>query len=347
MKFNIFKINSGNKTKPSTKVYRKQIIEGYSIPAIIHNGSYFFVDLDVYEDGRVQCWNFEDFEHFEKDVQRGWVVLNIPDNNEISIHSLGTWTIGNGNWQFTKDTFIEYVKELIKDLNPNLDNIYKYRQKKINGITIAENGNGTIFKEHRKTPNDIFPKRIDGAGINLFYKINDAFYLVKVNIFQDGSLELSRLEDPIKLSIEEFEKLITENIIVTNIPIGSTVFVYGLGNFSVLEAFYTASIQDKLLEIKDIQRELKGEPTTIDICRQAYREYINNPTKINQEKLKVAYENVPDHQKMYVGDMDTKDIPIRMIIYGDQEIEKWSHRLLAKEMGEELPTITVPKPEDE
>ena len=47
-------------------------------------------------------------------------------------------------------------------------------------------------------------------------------------------------------------------------------------------------------------------------------------------------------------DMDTKDIPVRMIIYGDEEIEHWSHRAVARSLGdEELPTIEVPKPVDD
>ena len=53
------------------------------------------------------------------------------------------------------------------------------------------------------------------------------------------------------------------------------------------------------------------------------------------------------HHKSLVGDMDVKDTEVRMIIYGDQEIEKWSHYQLAKSLGEELPTITVPKPHKE
>src|SRR5688572_28447570 len=133
--------------KPTTKIYKKQTIEGYSIPAFIKNGNHFFVDLEVYENGRVNCWNFEDFEHFKKDVNRNWVDLSIPDNNQISIHGLGDWIIDNGNWLFNKETFIEYVQSLIKELNPNLENIYKYNQKKINGVTIGENRNGTVFKE--------------------------------------------------------------------------------------------------------------------------------------------------------------------------------------------------------
>jgi hypothetical protein len=177
--------------------------------------------------------------------------------------------------------------------------------------------------------------------------MNDGYHLVKVNIFQDDSLVLSRLEAPVTLTITEFESLISEGIILTDIPIGSKIYIYGLGSFSIQEALDTTSIRDKLLEIKDIQRSLKGEPTSIQFCANAYKEYLDNPTLTNQEKLKIAYENVPDHQKMYVGDMDTKDIPIRMIIYGKQEIEKWSHYQIAKATGEILPSITVPGPKDQ
>lgn len=100
---------------PTTKVYRTQVIEGFSIPAIIHNSSYFFVDIEVYEDGRVACWNFEDLEHFKQDVKRGWVAVSIPDQEDISIHGLGSWTISNGRWEFNEQRFIEYVLSLIKN----------------------------------------------------------------------------------------------------------------------------------------------------------------------------------------------------------------------------------------
>ena len=80
------------------KTYRKQIIEGVSIPGLIRNGNHYFTDLEIYEDGRVECWNFQDFAHFKKDVHRGWVAVNIPDGERISIHSLGEWTINKGAW---------------------------------------------------------------------------------------------------------------------------------------------------------------------------------------------------------------------------------------------------------
>ncbi|MBS1587564.1 MAG: hypothetical protein JSS82_18675 [Bacteroidetes bacterium] len=342
MAFKLFRRTSGM-IKPTTRVYKEQIIEGFSIPAIIRNGNYFFVDIDVYENGRVECWHFEDFEHFKKDVQRGWVSVNIPDNNDISIHGLGTWTIEKGKWDFSKDTFVEYVQDLIKELNPSLDNIFKYRERKINGITVSENGNGTIYKQDS---DDYFAKKIEGQSVNLFYKMNSDFYLTKVNVFADGSLELARLEKTVGLTVEELEKQVRDGNLLADIPLGSTIHIYGLGKFSIQKKSFASSIQDKLLEIKDIQRKLKGDPTTIELCRSAYKDYLANPTKSNQENLRVAYENVPNHQRAYVGDMDTKDVEVRMIIYGDHEIENWSHYMLAKKRGEPLPNIVVPKPKD-
>ena len=333
--------------KPTTKVYRKQIIEGYSIPAFIKNGSHFFIDLDVYENGRVHCWNFEDFEYFKKDVDRNWIDLSIPDNNEVSIDGLGNWTINDGNWLFNKETFIDYVQNLIKELNPNLENIYKYSQKKINGVSIGENGNGIVYKEIKNYPNDIFLKKIDGRSTDLFYKVLEKIYLVKVNVFSNNTIQISRLQNPVDLNLEEFENLIQEKIILSEIPLNSTIFIHGLGNFKVTRAQYVTKIEEKLIEIKDILRNLNGQPSSIAICREAHQKYNSNPTVENRNKLQISYENVPDHQRMYVGDMDTKDIEIRMIIYGENEIENWSHYQVAKSLGHPLPAIKITKPNEE
>ena len=329
-----------------TKVYRKQTIEGYSIPAIIKNGSYFFVDIDVYENGRVHCWNFEDFEHFKKDVKKGWVATSIPDKDEISIHGLGNWKIENGNWLYNQQSFITYVHSLIKKLNPKLENIYKYSEKTINGIRIGESGTGTVYKENKRYESDIFPEKIKGDSIHLFYKKDNEYALVKANIFPDYNIQLTRLETPLNLSLKEFEEAITKKIILTEIPKKAKVTIYGLGDFIATASLFTISIEEKLVEVKDILRKLNGQPSTIEVCRENLSIYSKNSTLENKENLKKSYENIAAHQRMYVGDMDIKDTEVRMIIYGEKEIENWSHYQVAKTRGEKLPTIPIPKPKD-
>jgi hypothetical protein len=324
------------------------VIEGVSIPGIIKNGTHFFVDLEVYEDGRVECWNFEDFEHFKKDVKRGWVAVNIPDGEEISIHSLGSWTISDSSWNYNKDSFIDYVWSIVKQLNPNLNNIYTYSEKKVNGVSIGESGKGKIYKEKKRSPNDIFPEKIKGKGINLFLKNEKGEYqLVRFDVYDQKSILVHRLEKPFEISLTQFEQMISDGKIVTELPEGAQVRIFGLGNFKITEERYSAKVSEKLLEVKDIIKVLNGEPSTIELCKTIYQEYLNNPTEAIKEKLKEAYESIPEHERMYVGDMDVKDTVVRMIIYGEQEIENWSHYQVAKKMGIELPSISIPKPKKE
>lgn len=330
---------------PSTKVYRQQVQEGFSIPAIIRNGSYFFVDLDVYENGRVDCWNFEDFASFQRDVLRGWVALSIPDGESISIHGLGEWRIAHGAWQFDKQAFISYVEGLIRELNPGWQNIHLYSERRVNGVTIGESGSGTIYKKNQ--PADFFSERIDGNRIDLFYRQEADYWLVQVNVFADGTLQLARLETPVELTLDDLAHLVAEQVVVTEVPLGATVRVYGLGRFTIQQALYTVSAQNKLLELQDLQRTLAGEPTAIHLCRDAYGAYAEQPTASHKQALRDAYERVPDHLKRYIGDMDVKDTQVRMILYGEQEIEGWSHYQVAQTRGEKLPTISLPEPEAE
>ncbi|MFC5044677.1 hypothetical protein ACFSTE_22515 [Aquimarina hainanensis] len=346
MKLNLFRKNKVDFNLPST--YRTKVIEGVSIPGIIRNGTHFFVDLEVYEDGRVECWNFEDFEHFKKDVKRGWVAVNIPNGEEISIHSLGSWTVSDGSWNYNKDSFIDYVWSIVKHLNPKLDNIYSYSEKKVNGVTIGESGKGKIYKEKKKNPNDPFPEKIKGTGINLFFKDEKGeYHLVRFDVYDQESIWVNRFEEPFEISLTQFEQMILEEKILTELPISTQVNIFGLGFFKIKEERYSAKISEKLLEVKDTIRVLNGEPSTIELCREIYQKYMGNPTVRLKEELKEAYENIPEHERMYVGDMDVKDTAVRMIIYGEQEIENWSHYQVAKEMGEELPSISIPKPKKE
>jgi len=330
------------------RAYRTKVIEGVSIPGIISNGTYFFVDLEVYEDGRVECWNFEDFEHFKKDVKRGWVSVSIPNGQEISIHSLGNWTISDSTWIYNKDSFIDYVWSIVKHLNPSLNNIHSYVEKKVNGVTIGESGKGKIYKEKERIPNDPFPEKITGMGINLFLKDEKGeYHLVRVDVYDQESILINRLEKPFEISLTRFEQMISDGKILTELPIGSQVNIFGLGNFKIKEERYSAKVSEKLLEVKETIKVLNGEPSTIELCREIYQQYMNDPTETLKEKLKEAYENIPEHERMYVGDMDIKDTAVRMIIYGEQEIENWSHYQVVKEMGEELPSISIPKPKKE
>ena len=85
--------------------------------------------------------------------------------------------------------------------------------------------------------------------------------------------------------------------------------------------------------------ELNDRPSSLETCYHAYKQFQDNPTEQTREALRLAYEAVPRHKRHYVlHDMDLKDIPIRMILDGEQEIENWSHRIEA-DLAAEDPDI--------
>ena len=90
------------------------------------------------------------------------------------------------------------------------------------------------------------------------------------------------------------------------------------------------------------------------MCQLALQEYMSTPTIATRDKLRELYEKLPHYiiEDYYWKEESSNGkrpfhTSIRMILYGDQEIEKWPHFIALKEQGLELPNIVVPKPIDE
>jgi hypothetical protein len=335
------------------KIERTRVLQGRFVPGVINNGgSHFFINLQVFEDGLVDCWEMVDLELFKKKLNSGWVSPKIPNGKQLSIHHLGSWTVKNGEWLFDKESYFEHIKEVVKDLNPELKNLYNCfgtTTKKVGKTNVSLLGMANGKPVRTEDPENYFSQKHKGDSFHGFQKIDDLNYnLININVFADFRIQISGIEKPELVSIDEFTSLIKDGTISTEIPEDSTVHIYGFGKCTVGTCQYSANIEEKLSEINDIISQLNGDKTTSEICREVYEEYIENPTVRLKDLLKVAYENIPEHLRTYVlGDMDAKDIPVRMIIYGEQEIEKWSHYPISKEKGYELPHLNVPKPKDE
>jgi hypothetical protein len=182
-----------------------------------------------------------------------------------------------------------------------------------------------------------------GRSLSVFSREDDASYLADLRVFEDGFVEIGRLPTPRTLTRNELAAEISAGRLFTNPGEGQRVHIDQFGSFIVDSEDWTIAPDGLLLETADLFAELSGQPTSSQKCRACYDAFLAAPTVANREALREAYEAVPEHIRTYLGDMDTKDIPIRMIIYGKQELENWSHRIVARELGTSpLPTISVP-----
>lgn len=341
------KIFKSNKTDPAdlTAITRTEILEGFSIPGIIHNIQYHFTDLQVYSDGLISCWEMVDLSMFKDKLNKGWVVTSIPDGEAISIFSLGHWKIEKGEWQHTKETLYDYVHSLVKRLNPTLENLHNYNgnnSKMVGKANVAKHFIPTPKPYYFDDPKSFFPNRINGEKFHFFYRNDDnKTYLAELSIYKSGNIEITNLP---KKKIHKFEDLndLTKNgTLTTDLKIGETVSILNLGSFKVVSG-RGVDIKFKLKELEDKFNELNGRENNIANCARIFDEYKQNPTKKLRDELKEAYEAVPEHQRIFVGTMDTKDYEVRQVIYGDQVKKEWKDHY-----GYEYPYDDMPKPIDE
>jgi hypothetical protein len=341
------KIFKSNKTDPAdlTTITRTEILEGFSIPGIIHNMQYHFTDLQVYSDGLISCWEMVDLSMFKDKLNKGWVATSIPDGEAISIFSLGHWKIEKGEWQHTKETLYNYVHSLVKRLNPTLENLHNYNgnnSKMVGKANVAKHFIPTPKPYYFDAPKSFFPNRINGEKFHFFYRNDDnKTYLAELSIYKSGNIEITNLPKKKIYKFEDLNDLTKNGILITDLKIGETVSILNLGSFKVVSGS-GVDIRSKLNELTDKFNELNGRENSIAKCARIFDEYKQNPTKKLRNELKEAYEAVPEHQRIFVGTMDTKDYEVRQVIYGDQVKKEWEDYY-----GYEYPYDDMPKPIDE
>lgn len=300
-------------------IYRATIVKGISLSGIIKNGGYHLTTFDVYENGRVSDWNFEDFNGFLKDVKKEWVVCSVPDGQELSCFNLGAWIIKDATWYYTPDTYIEFIKSLITQMNPNWINIHTYQERQVNGIRIGESGEGTHYRPIPRYKGDIFSDRLNGAPFRLFQVKEGVYYLVFVVLYKDASLSVFALDGEQQMTFDDFKAAAERGEYQTSLAPNSQVVIEHLGEFVIEQEEYSNDLHDVIGEMEEEYREMRGEKTFSDQCKELFETYEKEPTEALKEQLKVAYESVPEHLRMYIlRDQDSKDYPIIEVLYGEK-----------------------------
>ncbi len=159
-------------------------------------------------------------------------------------------------------------------------------------------------------------ERIDGVFAMAFIHNGDTFYLTHISIYRDGMVDCWGLR-----TFAEFVDAVHSGWVVTQPPPDAHVSVSFLGNFTATKAEYHIKPEDFIREVADEIETLNGRPTTSDRCRAAFAAYEASPGDAAREALRAAYEAVPAHNRMFLGDMDTRDNDIRRILFPDEYAE--------------------------
>lgn len=299
-------------------VYRKQMIEGETAFGIIHNGSYFFSELAVYEDGVINCWHKNDLNQFKNSLDRGWVVPQMPIGASLSVFELGAFPVRDARWQHDKKSYYKYIEGIVRRLNPEMKNLY-YEQPRVTQKWNEARVSWTASPTECKMKDKFGYRLYDGKSHYIFYKGADKLELTLLTAYEDKTLRIEAKGD-IYYSLDEIFEMLDRNELVINIDGAQWVKIEGLGEV-LLEANNLG--KNRMDEMKAVIREMvlsvAGEETAHDKCVRAYHAYLEEPSDFTREMLRKAYEAVPECERMYLGDMDTRDSDYIRILYCPDE----------------------------
>ncbi len=155
---------------------------------------------------------------------------------------------------------------------------------------------------YRKADDDYIPCRL----LRAFVHNAGSYYLVEVEVFRDGMIHGWGM-----MTTEKFKAEVRRGWIVTGIPEDARVFI---GSSVVMTASHVANIvepEEFIKEVEDIIRELNGERTTLQQCREMLHAFQARPTEEARQRLRDAYERVPKHRRIFIGGQEKKDSEVR------------------------------------
>ncbi|KOR90197.1 DUF7638 domain-containing protein [Paenibacillus solani] len=301
------------------KIRRSKIVEGTSIPGVICNGGqYFYIDVDIYEDGMTNCWELVDLKGLRNKIDSNWLTAIVPVGRNFSIHSLGSFQVKEAVWKFDQDSYYEHIGQTIRMMNPEFVNIYEVserEQEQQEARRVAHSPQSTEFY----VKSEMFYQTVEGDGFHIFMKYEGANYLIHMNVYQDGQVMIYNLPEEVQCNIDEASAWFQDGTLFTRFDGDIPIRILGLGEVTLSEPLYAAEIEEKFKELIDIHKKLNGEKSTHEECRDAYYLYLETPTEFYRENLREKYERVPEHERMYLGDMDSKDWDYQRILYRPDE----------------------------
>lgn len=301
------------------KVYRRQMIEGVTIPAIIRNGSYFWHSMAVYEDGTVSCWEKADLDDVPQKLSSGWLQFSVPRGQELKIHALCSVKIISADWRFDEKSYYDYIIETVRSLNPEMANIYKTTQRerdKWNNYRVAFSASSVPCKLKGNFGYDL----LSGDNARIFLNKDGKLLLTELYAYKDGTFSVDGLGEEY-LTFDDIGKLFKDKTLRTSPKKGEVVSFGAPGEAEVEVMRKPISSKQKLSELENKSLRVQDKPDAHDRCIAAYHAYLVEPTDFYRERLREAYEAVPEHERCYLGDMDTRDSDFRRILYSDEKRE--------------------------
>ena len=304
-----------------TPIQRQRTIEGTAMAGIIRNIQNHFCDVEIFADGMVNAWELNDLTQFAARFEGGplRVLTSIPDGEDLSIFHLGNYRVTKARWKHTPQSYLRRVEETVRALNPEMSNLYCVTPLETEQNDRRRVKYGSHAKPFRVT-GEIGYFKEEGSKTRLFVRHDGRYLLADLCVFKSGNVRLCHPELIEETTLDELDAGFREGRFVTSIDAPQEVSCGELGALTLVNGGYCVDLAAKREELHAMFEALNDKDRR-ETCRQAYYQYLEYPSDFTRDQLRKAYENVPEHQRIYLGDMDTRDTDYRRILYSSEKRE--------------------------
>ena len=297
-----------------------RFIRGAAVDGFIRNGNHFLSALHVFADGVFDCWGGVDRDFLQRKVASGWITPRVPDGRTVSVHHTGQFTARDGQWRLTPAQLHQELLDRLDRLNPSGSGLVDFegsdvtirnggaRYSKIGmirGVPVRGTATGQIIR---------------GARRWLLSRRDGVWWLGPAAVYADGLLDVHPLPGESDLiSWEELDDRLQAGLISGAPGEGERLHITHLGEVTLSDSRWWMEPAELRVELLDAQRTLCGERSAQQRFARAWRLYFSSPSPERRQRLRLAYEAVPAHMRIYLGDMDTRDTIIQKIVYSETE----------------------------
>jgi len=291
-------------TRPKGKTY------GRAISILVNKLQCGPTTVDAYEDGSIDYGKVYDIPLFRDQLRSDWVMPSPKAGQVMGVVFFGDAKISDCEWLQTADSVFDKVIAVIRSLNPDMKNLLD-----LHGCDWEMRGKACRAKVFRgdTTPyklNEVTGDEIPGDSVAILYRSREELILTHLFVYADGTCRIGPCGE--LFEITRLETLYQTGAIMNSAPPNSKIRLPGLGTFHPTEVFGDVSAHDRIAEIHDKLNILNGKPSVIITYVEAFWEYQDNPTPEGKDRLRRAYEAMPEHYR----EMDARRKAVRAILYG-------------------------------
>lgn len=164
-------------------------------------------------------------------------------------------------------------------------------------------------------------QRVEGVWRHVFTRNGGIYYLSDMVIYADGAIDCGTggLTD-----VDGLREQLRCGRVATTIEEGARASAHHVASWRFAEPETWIDADMLLGEVADEIDRLNERPDSTGRCMLAVKNYLADPSEEHRLALRDRYLAIPEHMRHYaLGDMDRKDLPLRVLITDLGETVQW------------------------